>query len=305
MLSGIDDNEWYDRTTKTKKMVFDDVSKPIGIFQVDMLSEGINIKSLNYCITETNAGVRGMQQIGRVVRTHNGKNFSVVFVFVENEVDVYKLFNNLGEFGLTSDCFEWGSICNLNKGSSPETSGNAIIQKFVWEPISSITIQTIETKIDGKFRNSVSEKLFEYLNDENSKKTVEAIMNAFKTMQSDDKKKLQKMSGYENKHFKKIKKTTKKNNVIKSNCESINDMTKAEHSENINDCYIIVNLLNLLITQLRSHYKKDRLFETLWKTSNDNKAIVANAMLHNEIGKLLIDKFSDEVIELIENGSFN
>lgn len=133
-------------------------SRPVIVAQVQMIGEGINVKSFNSVITSSNSDKTAMQQIGRVLR-----NMTVTKTFVETEVrpkpgffnkllkrtetvekrtehvfskvkdgyaDVYvikdnidniaDLIVNLSNYDLTDACFDWGKRLDIPSGSSVE-----------------------------------------------------------------------------------------------------------------------------------------------------------------------------------------
>lgn len=84
------------------------------VLQVDMLSEGINVKSFNSVIVTTSVIRKAMQQFGRVFRNYDIEGFSKrlnghasVYV-VQKEVKTFlKFFNELKvNYGVDFDCFK-------------------------------------------------------------------------------------------------------------------------------------------------------------------------------------------------------
>lgn len=140
---------------------------PIVVFQVDMISEGINIKSFNSVLITSYSEIKQMQQIGRVLRDtefngHHKKAEDEVNIYaaVENKEDLAQLLINLEEYDLTSDVFKWGKITNANNGSSPETDDNsAVITE--WHQINEVLdieeIMKLTDKIaNGKINSKLS-----------------------------------------------------------------------------------------------------------------------------------------------------
>ena len=131
-------------------------SLPILVFQVQMIGEGINVKSFNAVITASNCDKTAMQQIGRAVRnfaverevvektvrpstTFWGKLFKKtveveelkkktftkvndghanVYVINDNLKTLMNLVHGLNNFDLTSDCFSWGKKIDISTGSA-------------------------------------------------------------------------------------------------------------------------------------------------------------------------------------------
>lgn len=139
---------------------------PIVIFQVDMISEGINIKSFNSVLITSYSEVKQMQQIGRVLRDtefngHHKKAEDEVSIYaaVENKEDLAQLLINLEEYDLTDDVFKWGKITNANNGSSPETGDNlAVITE--WQQIDeALDIEEIMKLTDKIANGKINSKL--------------------------------------------------------------------------------------------------------------------------------------------------
>ena len=166
----IEINKWLkqfnedDRKIMTPKTVMDvleliDVGvifkgEPVILFQVDMISEGINLCSFNAGIVKSKAEVKSMQQIGRIIRNYILKNSKIVrqkkidghahlFAIMENENDIADLMDRLEQFELTSDAFDWGSKIDVSNGSTPDPDDEnnlPTLNQFVWEPITNIEI---------------------------------------------------------------------------------------------------------------------------------------------------------------------
>ena len=130
---------------------------PTIVFQVQMIGEGINVKSFNAVVTASNCDKTAMQQIGRVLRnfyvkktvvekheekldgffnkllkrtrvveTQIEKTFSKVkdgtanvYVINDNLMTLTNLIVGLSNYDLTSSCFSWGDKLDINEGSSP------------------------------------------------------------------------------------------------------------------------------------------------------------------------------------------
>lgn len=179
---------------------------PIVVFQVDMISEGINIKSFNSVLITSYSEIKQMQQIGRVLRDiefngHHKKAEDEVSIYaaVENKEDLAQLLINLEEYDLTDDVFKWGKITNVNNGSSPEAEDSpAVITE--WRQIDEVLdieeIMKLTDKIaNGKINNKLSllqfssekySKLYEELCRAMKKKVLtKASKSSFKKTKSD------------------------------------------------------------------------------------------------------------------------
>lgn len=133
-------------------------NKPILVFQVDMLGEGINVKSFNWVITSSKTSRKSMQQIGRVLRhfkddsTGYVKTYAHIYTFSENNDDLRRLLNNLGEYSLVEDCFDWGETLDIAHGSGVEDDENKLpkVLDEKWNEFTSLEIDEIITNIGVK-----------------------------------------------------------------------------------------------------------------------------------------------------------
>lgn len=96
-----------------------DMSLPMIIFQVDMISEGLNLNSVNATVITTTEHRKAMQQIGRVVRLSANKIHPRIFLFQENLGIIAKLIRDLSiQYSLTAECFDWIYYDVTNNGIS-------------------------------------------------------------------------------------------------------------------------------------------------------------------------------------------
>ena len=108
-------------------MAKDFLDKPLVVFQVDTISEGVNVKSFSAVYISTHSGQKQVQQIGRVLRNSNfpvNKNqndLAQVYVGVDNAYEVASLMLALQEYSL-GDETPWTSWLKL--GDIYESSGS-------------------------------------------------------------------------------------------------------------------------------------------------------------------------------------
>lgn len=104
----------------------DFLDKPLVVFQVDTISEGVNVKSFSAVYISTHSGQKQVQQIGRVLRNSNypvNKNqndLAQVYVGVDNAYEIASLMLALQEYSL-GDETPWTSWLKL--GDIYESSG--------------------------------------------------------------------------------------------------------------------------------------------------------------------------------------
>ena len=156
----VEAEEAYNEIVKIDR-VEDDM--PVIVFQVQMIGEGINVKSFNAVVTASNCDKTAMQQIGRAVRnfsikkdiiekhevkasgffnrlfnktkvvdkvvektfTKTNDGHANVYVINDNLKTLTNLVVGLSNYDLTSECFSWGDKIDLNEGSSPEILNEA------------------------------------------------------------------------------------------------------------------------------------------------------------------------------------
>ena len=96
-----------------------DMSLPMIIFQVDMISEGLNLNSVNATVITTTEHRKAMQQLGRPVRLSKNKIPPRIFLFNENLRIIARLIRDLSiQYSLTAECFDWIYYDVTNNGSS-------------------------------------------------------------------------------------------------------------------------------------------------------------------------------------------
>lgn len=128
--------------------------KPVVLFQVDMISEGINLCSFNAGIIKSKADVKSTQQIGRIIRDYtitdkNGEHHKKIdghaniYSIIENENDICNLLERLEQFELTDDSFDWGRKVDVSNGSTADPDEDKVptISDFFWDKITNVEIQ--------------------------------------------------------------------------------------------------------------------------------------------------------------------
>lgn len=153
---------------------------PVIVAQVQMIGEGINVKSFNSVITASNSDKTAMQQIGRVLRnmvvkktvdgteqtfTKVNDGYADVYVIKDNLDNIADLIVNLSNYDLTDACFDWGKRIDIPSGSSCEPVDEAEmckLEKDRWTEISEDDPDIIEILGEVKER-SLAEGIFSFL----------------------------------------------------------------------------------------------------------------------------------------------
>ena len=122
--------------------------KPIIVLQVDMISEGVNIKSFSSVFITSHSETKQMQQIGRALRhftvkdengnilfDKNTSGLANIYCPISNKDEIGELLYNLEQAGLSDGCFNWGKIVNVTHSSAnSEDSGNPA-KPEIWKSI--------------------------------------------------------------------------------------------------------------------------------------------------------------------------
>lgn len=144
----------FDKIEKIdKREFFNEDNNPIIVFQVDMISEGVNVKSFNAVIISSNSDTKQMQQIGRVLRNCDslvkGKGEKMlrkvdcghasVYCYYENINNIYNMVSTLAEKGLA---WNWGDKLDLKRGTGiiPDPDSLPEENLIKWDPISELEI---------------------------------------------------------------------------------------------------------------------------------------------------------------------
>lgn len=275
MLDAIDSD-----SEKASELLSD--KKPIIVLQVDMISEGVNIKSFNSVFITSHTQTKQMQQIGRVLRhfevkdengnilfDKNTSGLANIYCPISNEAEIGELLYNLEQAGLSEGCFEWGKIVNVTHSSANSESSDNPAKPETWRSIDR------EFNIDELYRMGDSvwngRVLKNVLNLEISDEIKEKLIKLSKALTSG---KLDEL--------KKKKSTTKNTSKVSKEKEPSN---KKEKEVDINN----------FRSALRSLYKKlliDGITETSKPLYFKNEILFYNQFLHDkDLSALVKDIF--------------
>lgn len=194
--------------------------KPVVLFQVDMISEGINLCSFNAGIIKSKADVKSTQQIGRIIRDYtitdkNGEHHKKIdghaniYSIIENENDICNLLERLEQFELTDDSFDWGRKVDVSNGSTADPDEDKVptISDFFWDKITNVEIQEyralfVSNKNNKDARHIPTEEFANLSDDDMAilaealncnvgkiKSNVEKLKNTHKDIEKENKKK--------------------------------------------------------------------------------------------------------------------
>lgn len=279
MLDAIDSD-----SEKASELLSD--KKPIIVLQVDMISEGVNIKSFNSVFITSHTQTKQMQQIGRVLRhfevkdengnilfDKNTSGLANIYCPISNEAEIGELLYNLEQAGLSEGCFEWGKIVNVTHSSANSESSDNPAKPETWRSIDR------EFNIDELYRMGDSvwngRVLKNVLNLEISDEIKEKLIKLSKALTSG---KLDEL--------KKKKSTTKNTSKVSKEKEPSNKKEKEKEKE--------VDINNFR-SALRSLYKKlliDGITETSKPLYFKNEILFYNQFLHDkDLSALVKDIF--------------
>lgn len=277
MLDAIDSD-----SEKASELLSD--KKPIIVLQVDMISEGVNIKSFNSVFITSHTQTKQMQQIGRVLRhfevkdengnilfDKNTSGLANIYCPISNEAEIGELLYNLEQAGLSEGCFEWGKIVNVTHSSANSESSDNPAKPETWRSIDR------EFNIDELYRMGDSvwngRVLKNVLNLEISDEIKEKLIKLSKALTSG---KLDEL--------KKKKSTTKNTSKVSKEKESSNKKEKEKEVD-----------INNFRSALRSLYKKlliDGITETSKPLYFKNEILFYNQFLHDkDLSALVKDIF--------------
>lgn len=277
MLDAIDSD-----SEKASELLSD--KKPIIVLQVDMISEGVNIKSFNSVFITSHTQTKQMQQIGRVLRhfevkdengnilfDKNTSGLANIYCPISNEAEIGELLYNLEQAGLSEGCFEWGKIVNVTHSSANSESSDNPAKPETWRSIDR------EFNIDELYRMGDSvwngRVLKNVLNLEISDEIKEKLIKLSKALTSG---KLDEL--------KKKKSTTKNTSKVSKEKEPSNKKEKEKEVD-----------INNFRSALRSLYKKlliDGITETSKPLYFKNEILFYNQFLHDkDLSALVKDIF--------------
>lgn len=275
MLDAIDSD-----SEKASELLSD--KKPIIVLQVDMISEGVNIKSFNSVFITSHTQTKQMQQIGRVLRhfevkdengnilfDKNTSGLANIYCPISNEAEIGELLYNLEQAGLSEGCFEWGKIVNVTHSSANSESSDNPAKPETWRSIDrEFNIDELYKMGDNVWNGRVLKNV---LNLEISDEIKEKLIKLSRALASG---KLDEL--------KKKKSTTKNTSKVSKEKEPSN---KKEKEVDINN----------FRSALRSLYKKlliDGITETSKPLYFKNEILFYNQFLHDkDLSALVKDIF--------------
>lgn len=179
-IDGVDKptNEVYELINKLdNENVFND-DLPILLFQVDMISEGLNLNSFSAAFITTTDGKRFVQQLGRVIRKHKNKSIANIYVMLDTCHTASMLITNFAKTDLlTADCFDW-TYWNKPLTGSAASAEIGDIHKINFADIIDLSIDEIETPFINR-QNEIINKLNDIIEIEWLKTKIEHVKRTY------------------------------------------------------------------------------------------------------------------------------
>jgi superfamily II DNA or RNA helicase len=248
--------------------------QPIVVFQIDKISEGVNICSFNSVLITSKRASKQLQQSARAFRKYPNKKSANVYCLSDSVVDLRNLATGLFEKGLEPGDINWGFVSYI--GGSGSTKGEAKFNE--WTSIIDDEMIIVDVMPNG-------EKFFEVERNLNRDETVEKIIKAIHSNKSI----LESLKSFNekpslNKEEKKRQEVNKQKLRVERGLKNITENKKSE------DYVYIENLIRFVTNILAGNDEKSKLNRELWKAGYEN--LVLNRVVNNgEIAGKLADIF--------------
>ena len=246
--------------------------QPIVVFQIDKISEGVNICSFNSVLITSKRASKQLQQSARAFRKYPNKKKANVYCLADNVNGLRELTTNLFENGFESGDVDWGFVTYI--GGSGSVRGDARLNE--WIAILNDMIVT-EVMPNGEESFVCNCKLH----------TVETFEKILKVLQSagDDVKESLKNFTKPKLSKEEKKKTTKQRLRIERGQKKVNKNKEGKSEDYENFFSFVANLYG-------GNDEENELNRELWKAGH--KKIVLNRVVNNE-------KAAEELADILRN----
>lgn len=103
--------------------------QPIVVFQIDKISEGVNICSFNSVLITSKRASKQLQQSARAFRKYPNKKSANVYCLADNVIALKELVTNLFENGFKPGDIDWGFVSRI--GGSGSVRGDVLFNKWI------------------------------------------------------------------------------------------------------------------------------------------------------------------------------
>ena len=233
--------------------------QPIVVFQIDKISEGVNICSFNSVLITSKRASKQLQQSARAFRRYPNKKSANVYCLADSVIGLKELVTNLFEKGFEPGDVDWGFVSHI--GGSGSVRGDVRFNEW-------IAITDDEMIITKVMPNG--EKFFEternLSRDETFEKIKKVICSKEKVLEALKNNKKSKLS----KEGKKKQETNKQRLRIERGLKNVNKNKKdksEDYDEYTND--LIRFVANILV----GNDEDNELNRELWKAGYKNRIL--------------------------------
>ena len=250
--------------------------QPIVVFQIDKISEGVNICSFNSVLITSKRASKQLQQSARAFRKYPNKKSANVYCLADSVIGLKELVTNLFENGFEPGDVNWGFVSYI--GGSGSVRGDVLFNE--WTAITDDEMIITEVMPNGEKFFEIERNLSRDENIEEIIKAIHSDENVLESLKNFNKKpKL-------NKEEKKKQETNKQRLRIKRCLKNANK-SKEGKSE---DYEYSSNLIHFVTNLLVGNDEESELNRELWKAGYEN--LVLNRVVNNtEIAEKLADIF--------------
>lgn len=250
--------------------------QPIVVFQIDKISEGVNICSFNSVLITSKRASKQLQQSARAFRKYPNKKSANVYCLADSVIGLKELVTNLFENGFEPGDVDWGFVSYI--GGSGSVRGDVRFNE--WTAIIDDEMIITEVMPNG-------EKFFEternLSRDETFEKIKKVICSKEKVLEALKNNKKSKLS----KEGKKKQETNKQRLRIERGLKNVNK-NKKDKAEDYDEC--TSDLIRFVANILVGNDEDNELNRELWKAGYEN--LVLNRIVNDvETAEELADIF--------------
>ena len=253
--------------------------QPIVVFQIDKISEGVNICSFNSVLITSKRASKQLQQSARAFRKYPNKKSANVYCLADNVIDLKELVTNLFENGFKPGDIDWGFVSYI--GGSGSVRGDVLFNEWI-----AIKDEMIITEVMPN-----GEKLFETECNlsrreifEKIKKVISSKEKVLEALKNNKKSKL-------SKEGKKKQETNKQRLRIERGLKNVNK-NKKDKSEDYDE--YTSDLIRFVENISAGNDEDNELNRELWKAGYEN--LVLNRIVNDaETAEELADIFRGNI----------
>lgn len=251
--------------------------QPIVVFQIDKISEGVNICSFNSVLITSKRASKQLQQSARAFRKYPNKKSANVYCLADSVIGLNELVTNLFENGFEPGDIKWGFVTYI--GGSGSVRGDVRFNE--WTAIRNDKMIVTEVMPNG-------EKSFEYNCKLHTVETKEKILKVLQSAGDDVKESLKNFTKPKLSKEEK-KKTTKQRLRIERGLKNVNKNKEGKSEDYENFFSFVAKLLG-------GNDEESELNRELWEAGRGN--LVLNRVVNNE-------KVAEELANIVKGALEN